>query len=212
MNRLFWLTAIPLLLCCTAFSQQPADTIVHPQTLSESAIPDLFTTFSSIVKNSKTVTLHWSVKTDYIETGSYFIVERGLDEEHFETIGVLKTADNNNQYTLTDSSAPNGTGYYRIHYSGANNPAVYSSIAMVTLSADVDFKFYPNPVDKLLIIRTGHNITIQVSDLSGAVRVTRELQPGLQVLNVSALERGTYVLRIADKESNRVISERLLKN
>ncbi len=212
MNRLFWLTAIPLLFCCTAFPQQPADTIVHLHTQLNSPNPDLFTTFSSQVRNSKNVTLQWTVKAEDIENGSYFIVERGTDEEHFETIGVLKTSGNSTHYGLTDSSAPNGTGYYRVHYSGTGTVGAYSSIAMVTLSADVDFKFYPNPVDKLLIIRTGHNITIQVSDLTGAVRVTRELQPGLQVLNVSSLERGTYVLRIADKESNRVVTERLLKN
>jgi hypothetical protein len=33
------------------------------------------------------------------------------------------------------------------------------------------------------------------------------LQPGIQVINVSSLEKGVYVLRVTDKESNRAISQ-----
>ena len=77
---------------------------------------------------------------------------------------------------------------------------------------DVDFKFYPNPTDKLLIIRTGHAIDVQILDASGASRLTRQIQAGIQIINVSSLEKGNYVLKVADRESNRVVSEQLVKN
>ena len=80
------------------------------------------------------------------------------------------------------------------------------------LSGDVDFKFYPNPVDKLLIVRTEHTVDIQILDPSGTVLLSKRLQSGLQVVNVSALEKGVYVLRVTDKESNRAISRQLVKN
>jgi hypothetical protein len=76
----------------------------------------------------------------------------------------------------------------------------------------IDLKFYPNPADKLLIVRTSHAIDVQVLDAVGTVRLQKQLQPGLQVINIAFLEKGTYVLNIADKESNKVISEQLLKN
>ncbi|MDP4253469.1 MAG: T9SS type A sorting domain-containing protein, partial [Bacteroidota bacterium] len=75
-----------------------------------------------------------------------------------------------------------------------------------------DFKFYPNPADKLLIIRTEHVVDIQVIDAIGSIRLAARLQPGIQVVNLSGLEKGVYILRVADKESNRIVSNQLLKN
>jgi hypothetical protein len=34
----------------------------------------------------------------------------------------------------------------------------------------------------------------------------------VQIINVSALEKGGYILRVADKESSHVVFEHLLKN
>jgi hypothetical protein len=82
----------------------------------------------------------------------------------------------------------------------------------LSLSGVVDFKFYPNPVDKLFIVRTEHTIDLQVIDAAGVVRVSKRLQAGIQVVNVSSLEKGVYVLRVTDKESNRAVSHQLLKN
>jgi len=80
------------------------------------------------------------------------------------------------------------------------------------MSGDVDFKFYPNPVDKLFIVRTEHSVDIQILDPSGTVRLSKRLQSGIQVVNAGMLERGVYILRVTDKESNRAISRQLVKN
>jgi hypothetical protein len=212
MNKLFLATAIALLYGCTAVFGQTVDTIAHPQ--PQLAVDDasIFTDFSFSVKNIKNVNLQLNTDFNKLQQGDYFIVERSYDGITYETVGALKIEANSTQYAHTDSSALNGTDYYRIKYSGKTGRQAYSKTVVVTLSADVDFKFYPNPVDKLLIIRTGHNIDIQISDAVGTVRFNKELEPGLQVLNVSALEKGSYILRIADKQSNRVVSEHLLKN
>ncbi len=82
----------------------------------------------------------------------------------------------------------------------------------LSLSGKVDFKFYPNPVDKLFIVQTEHIIDLLVLDAAGAIRLSKRLQPGIQVVNVSTLEKGVYVLRVTDKESNRAISQQLVKN
>jgi hypothetical protein len=95
---------------------------------------------------------------------------------------------------------------------GQGGRVLYSKTLQLSLSGDIDFKFYPNPVDKLFIIRTEHIIDIQVVDANGATRLSKRLQPGIQVVNISSLERGVYILRVADKESNRIVSNQLLKN
>ena len=73
----------------------------------------------------------------------------------------------------------------------------------LSLSGKVDFKFYPNPVDKLFIVQTEHIIDLLVSDAAGAVQVSKRLQPVYRLLTFLRLEKGVYVLRVTDKESNR---------
>jgi hypothetical protein len=166
--------------------------------------------FSGVVKEMNKVWLQWDV--DSAEDGAYLVIERGTDGEHFETIGALRKAGNQSHYELTDLAPPNGIDFYRIKYMGQGGWVSYSKTLQLSLSGDVDFRFYPNPVDKLFIIRTEHMIDIQVVDAGGAVRLSKRLQPGIQVINISSLERWVYILRVADKESNRIVSNQLLKN
>jgi len=156
------------------------------------------------------VWLQWDV--DSAEDGDYFVIQRSTDGVTFETIGALRKTENNNHYELTDMAPPNGTDLYRVKYTGQDGKFLYSKQVQLSLSGDVEFKFYPNPVDKLLIIRTEHTVDIQIVDAVGSVRLNKRLQPGIQVVNASSLERGIYILRVADKESNRIVSNQLLKN
>lgn len=156
------------------------------------------------------VWLQWDV--DSAEAGDYFIVERSTDGVHFENIGSLQKEGNLNHYELNDLAPPNGSDLYRIKYLGMGGKAVYSKAIALSLSADIAFKFYPNPVDKLFIIRSEHAVDVQVIDAAGIIRLSKRVQPGVQVINISFLEKGLYVLRVADKESNRIVSHQLLKN
>ena len=139
-------------------------------------------------------------------------MERSADEIHFETVSVLKISDTLSHYELNNTTPPAGSYLYRVKWMDKSGDYVYSQSIPVRIASDFDFKFYPNPADKLLIVRTAHPIEVEVLDALGAVRLSKELTSGLQVLNVSSLEKGNYVLRVADKESNRIISSQLLKN
>ena len=165
---------------------------------------------SAVVRESNKVWLQWDV--DSIVDGEYFIIERSSDGIHYETIGALLSENGKGHYELMDQAPPNGSDFYRIRYTGRTGQPIYSKPMELRLSGDVDFKFYPNPVDKLFIVRTEHMVDIQILDPSGTVWLSKRLQPGLQVVNASALERGVYVLRVTDKESNRAISRQLVKN
>jgi hypothetical protein len=170
----------------------------------------VFINFTGSVREAGKVWLQWDV--DSAEDGDYFVVQRSTDGVMYETIGALRKTVNISHYELTDIAPPNGTDLYRVKYTGQGGKFLYSNPVPLSLSGDVEFKFYPNPVDKLLIIRTEHTIDIQIVDAIGSIRVSKRLQPGIQVINASSLERGVYILRVADKESNRVVSNQLLKN
>jgi hypothetical protein len=178
--------------------------ITHAQTAA------VFVDFTAATRDGNKVSLEWD--TDSIGDGDYFVIERSPDEMHYETIGVVKATPGTRHYSMIDGAAPNGSDFYRIKYTVQTGAAVYSKTRQLSLSGAVDFKFYPNPVDKLFIVRTEHNIDLQVIDAAGAVRLSKRLQAGIQVINVSTLEKGVYILRVTDKESNRAISHQLLKN
>jgi hypothetical protein len=169
-----------------------------------------FAHVTAAIREMNKVWLEWDV--DSIIDGEYFVVERSPDSLHYETIGALLSENGKKHYELTDQAPPSGLDYYRIRYTGRKGETLYSKPMELKLFGDVDFKFYPNPVDKVFIVRTEHVVDIQVVDASGTVWISKRLQPGLQVVNASTLERGVYVLRVTDKESNRAVSRQLVKN
>jgi hypothetical protein len=170
----------------------------------------LFLGFTAILKGTDKVGLQWDA--DSAREGDYFIVQRGSDGMQYETIGALRCPGASNHYEMIDLSPPNGINFYRLKYEGQTGHPWYSRAAELSLSGDVDFKFYPNPVDKLFIVRTAHCVDIQILDPAGVVRLSKRLQPGIQVINASSLEHGVYIIRVTDKESNRSISAQLVKN
>ena len=212
MKRAFWLTQLALVCCYLSMAQQASEA-------SDSTADSLhaghgyaavFANFSGSVTAFNKVSLQWDI--DSADEGNYYIVERSVDGVHYETIGALRNAGSDKHFETTDMAPPNGADFYRIKFIAPNGQEGYSKTIQFSLSGDVDFKFYPNPVDKLFIIRTEHMIDIQMIDAGGNIRLSKRLQPGIQVINISSLERGVYILRVADKESNRIVSNQLLKN
>lgn len=218
MKNLTWLILLVVISTHVCHAQQasptPSDSISDSVAVPLSAAPlpaaSLFVDFTATPNGSNRVLLKWD--TDSAGDGNYFVIERSSDETHFETIGVVKVATGTDHYEIMDGTAPNGSDFYRIKYAVPTGEPVYSKTMQLSLSGVVDFKFYPNPVDKLFIVRTEHTIDLQVIDAAGQVRVSKRLQAGIQVVNVSSLEKGVYVLRVTDKESNRAISRQLVKN
>jgi hypothetical protein len=213
MKSIVGLTALSALLvfCCTvSFAQDQPDSSATPALQSSAVSSPLFINFSCNTSDAKKVSIQWEV--DSITEGDYFIIERSNEGGPYESIGALRATVMNTHYDLMDSAPPNGSNFYRIRYADKADRKIYSVVKQVAISGDLVFRFYPNPVDKFLIVRTEHLIDIQVIDAFGSVRLSKRLQKGIQVLDTGSLERGTYILRVIDKESNRVVSNQLLKN
>jgi hypothetical protein len=198
MTKSNWLVCIAFLYSSVSFAQ------------SFGIAGNLFKEITVTIKSGNTVRIQW--EAEYLSNGEYYIVERSADELHYETVSVLKITDTLSHYELTNSAPPGANYFYRIKWMDKIGNYVYSEAVPVRIMSDFDFKFYPNPADKLLIVRTARPIEVEVLDAVGAIRLSKELASGIQVINVSALEKGNYVLRVADKESSRIISSQLLKN
>lgn len=209
MNKLFWLTLTMGFICLASVAQQPNDSSIN-QPASGSGDSSIFLNFSYAIKGFNKIVLQWV--TGNIADNDYFVVEHGKDSSHFETVGILKRTGTAAQYDLVDNDPSNGINYYRIKCTDSSGIVFYSSVLQVRLSGNQGFKFYPNPVDKLLIVEIGNVAEMQIINSAGTILISKQLQSGVQIINVSSLEKGEYLLRVVDKENNRFVLEHLLKN
>jgi hypothetical protein len=203
MTKHRWLIAMSFFYCLCTYAQTDIP-------VANAAEEDFFSQFTCTVKASNTVRIEW--KTSYSAEGDYFIVERSADGLQYETMSAVKITDTTSVHDIMDYAPLGGPYFYRIKWIGKSGKMLYSKMHAVNVLPDVDFKFYPNPTDKLLIIRTGHSVEVQILDATGTPRLTKQIQAGLEIINVSSLEKGNYVLKVADRESSRVVSVQLLKN
>ena len=191
-------------ICYCQFSELLHPVISNLQTDSKNIVAD----FSYSLKGSERVHLTWKVNNK--ESVDFFAVERSGNGKDFEMIEVLKSVPGY-QLELVDESPLAGRNYYRIKTSFKGRP-VYSTTLIAYIGGELPFKFYPNPIDNILIVRSDVPLDVQIADASGAVRVSQARVQGLQTINVAALEKGVYMIRFTNKASNTVTTEKLFKN
>jgi hypothetical protein len=203
------LLLISAFLCCAAFSQSANDHIGQINITSpESNIA--FSLFTVNALNGQAV-LRWTAPS--VKAEDFFVIEKSVDAIHFDVISAMEASSGTDSvYSVTDNAVGNGAVSYRIRITGKDGRELCSKTINVNSVSDVDFKFFPNPVDKLLIVRSSHALNIQVMDTYGTIKFTQDVEAGMQIVNVSALQKGNYILKATDKATNTVISEQLVKN
>ena len=155
------------------------------------------------------VTLTWKVSN---EVPGFYAIERSDNAKDFEMVGVLNNIGIHTVYQWIDEAPKKGKSFYRIRYSFKDGRPLYSKTVSVVIDGYSSFKFYPNPVDNLLIIRSNTPADVQISDGNGKVRISELRLQGLRTVNVSALEKGIYLIRFSNKLTNVISQEKLIKN
>jgi hypothetical protein len=163
----------------------------------------------SVRENSKII-LSWKQPAD--TSFEFAVVERSSSGRDFEVVAALKRSDLRAENEWIDDAPAKGRSLYRIRFSGKNGQPLYSRAVSATVAGDISFRFYPNPVDNILIIRSEGVLDIQVLDAVGKPRIVQNRLQGLQTINVSALEKGIYFLRVNNRSTGMIIQEKLLKN
>jgi Secretion system C-terminal sorting domain len=194
-------------LCCALMGQAPAD---QANSASANESNPAFSFFTVTLQNGHAV-LRWAAAP--IQSEDFFIIEKSPDGQHFEVLSAMDASVGvDSVYSLVDNVVGTGTVSYRIRITGKEGKELCSKMVNMNSIPAADFRFYPNPVDKLLIVRSSHPLSIQVMDNSGAIWFTQDVDAGMQIVNVSALQKGSYILKATDKSTNTVISEQLVKN
>lgn len=164
---------------------------------------------NTIFNDNGKLTLNWKVR-GYIP--NYFAIERSDNGKNFEVVGVLNNLSTQSYFQWTDEVPKKGRSFYRIRYSSDTGDSLYSKTAPVSIAGYIAFKFYPNPVDHVLIVRSEAPIDVQISDATGKVRISQPRVQGLYTINVSSLEKGVYLIRFSNKLTNVMSQEKLIKN
>jgi hypothetical protein len=194
-------------LCFAVMGQSPGD---HSISASSAEVNSAFSFFTVTSQDGHAI-LRWAAPP--VKSEDFFIIEKSSDALHFEMLSAMDASVGlDSIYTLIDNAVGPGTVSYRIRLTERDGKELCSKTVNMNLISAADFKFYPNPVDKLLIIRSSHALNVQILDMYGVVWFGQEVDAGMQIVNVSALQKGSYILKATDKTTNSVISEQLVKN
>lgn len=173
---------------------------------TSSFIADLFL---SVRENSKVV-LNWKQPED--TAFKFAVIERSSGGRDFEVVAALKQSDIKPENEWVDDAPARGRSLYRVRFSGKDGQPLFSKVVSALIAGDISFRFYPNPVDNILIVRSESVLDLQIVDAVGKQRVSLSNLQGLQTINVTSLEKGIYFLRINNHTTGLLTQEKLLKN
>lgn len=95
-----------------------------------------------------------------------------------------------------------------VHFSSNLTTPGYSNIAVVDIpqsEMDVTVNVYPNPANKYLKIKSDNTISsISIFDVSGKVVKKYNLFSNTQVLDISAISQGIYILEVVHQTTERI--------
>jgi hypothetical protein len=164
--------------------------------------------FTAVFQKNGKAMLTWKVKG---ELPDFFTVERSDGSDRFEVKAVLNNLSGS-IFQWSDDSPLKGKNDYRIRYGFKAGELRYSKTVSYVLTGGQNLKFYPNPVDHILIVRSEQPVDVRISDGTGKPRISAQNVQGLRTLNVSDLEKGVYLLRFSNKLTNVISQEKLIKN
>ena len=164
----------------------------------------------NVFENSKVI-LNWKQPKD--TTFTFASIERSNGGREFEVVAVIKQSDIKPENEWIDDAPARGRSLYRVRFSGKDGfQQAFSKSKEALVAGDISFRFYPNPVDNILIVRSEAVADIQILDATGKPRMSINNLQGLQTLNVTTLEKGIYFLRINNHTTGLLTQEKLMKN
>jgi hypothetical protein len=165
--------------------------------------------FAAINLEASKLQLTWRIAE---HTPDFFTIERSETGKIFEVVGVLNKLGAQKSFQWIDDAPKNGRTFYRLRYAYKEGQSLYSRTLPVLTTGNATYKFYPNPVGHILIIRSDSPLDVQISDATGKTRISQLRVQGIQTINVSSLEKGIYLIRFSNKLTNVMSQEKLIKN
>jgi hypothetical protein len=157
---------------------------------------------------NKTTVLNWQTASEKDNQG--FTVERSLNGTDYAAIGQVKgfgTTNTVRNYTFTDATPTNGVNYYRLRQADFNGKESLSKV--VSVISGKNFLVLKNTlVQNLLDVTVGEDQKgpLSIFNVSGQLVYSAKVQ-GNQLLDVSALTSGLYIVRTEAGDVSRFVKE-----
>lgn len=188
---------------------QPSIGAPSPALLSAAAGQVVVRLDEPIAAGSGKVQLQWTI--NHPDKGGFYSIERMSPTiNKFEVLAVLKSETGYGRFI--DEQPHRGRNTYRVKWLMESGLHQYSKAVTAMFAGDMTCRFYPNPVDNMLIVRSEQPLDLLITDAGGKVRINTQLQAGLQTVDMSNIEKGMYIITLTQKESGRVMTEKLVKN
>lgn len=188
---------------------QPVLRLPAPPVLAAAAGPAVVWLEEPVQAGTGKVQIQWSI--NHPEKGGYYTIERaGVAEGPYEVLGVIRSQEKSGRFI--DELPMRGKNHYRVKWTMESGVQRVSRPVISIFAGDMTCRFYPNPVDNVLIVRSEQTLDLLITDGTGRQRLNVPLQAGLQTVDVSQLEKGLYIITLSQKESGRILTEKLVKN
>ncbi|MBS1511994.1 MAG: fibronectin type III domain-containing protein [Bacteroidetes bacterium] len=168
----------------------------------------------SATKGNGVNQLLWSTATEI--NSKWFELQRSEDGNSFTTITTVNSNGNsagikNYQYTDHLTAIVPSVYYYRLKMVDINGSFTYSEKVLVKNAKDISITLYPNPgrdVVKLNITdKSLLNTSAAVTDISGKLIQKINIVQTITTLNISAYEKGVYLVRFANGQSVKLVKD-----
>ena len=150
--------------------------------------------------------LNWATANE--QNTKSFELESSSDGRIFSQIATVNAGGTgNHNYSYTDKTLYSNKVYYRLKMLDVDGKFTYSTVVLINSSAQQLITIYPNPATDVIFIKTAGmlNTLVQLTDAKGAVVQTITLTQNQQAVNVHALATGVYILKFADKTTQRFV-------
>jgi Concanavalin A-like lectin/glucanases superfamily/Regulator of chromosome condensation (RCC1) repeat/Secretion system C-terminal sorting domain len=154
--------------------------------------------------------LTWTTASEVNNKG--FNVERIMANGQWGTLGFVKSTSSrlqtsttlNATYDFTDNQ-PLGVSYYRLRQMDNDGKETLSKVISVSTKGKTTLKVYPSVTTGILTVETDVDATFQVINLLGqevlrSVKTSSRFQTSTTLIDVSALPKGAYILKVGDEQ------------
>lgn len=181
-------------------------------------LPVKIMSFTGNTVNNENI-LNW--KTAQEMNLESFIIERKNEAGNFIPIGKVNAQGNSSSlqnYIFHDTSPLAGKNYYRLQMINKDKSTTYSNIIALANNTKIVFSVYPNPATEKITIDINatkkHSYKIEIINALGQtlkeVMYSTDGPAKLQLQRTAGINKGMYIIKITDQQSNEVFTEKII--
>ena len=176
------------------------------QFVTTTPLPVTLVEFAGRLNPDHTVGLSWTTSLEV--NSDYFSVQRSADGSNWQQLGTVKAkgfSSVSSNYSFTDPTPLNGTGYYRLKIVDQDGKYEFSKVISVSLNDQpVPLVVYNNPFADAIRLKINtaesDNLSLVLADVTGKIliRQTLNTQAGDNLVNLypTGTAKGVYILTI----------------